>query len=92
VLPGARSSCVASDGSLAIVHGEFTRPEADSRVASACWRGIATTRSLRRLEGSYVVADLGTPRTRRSCSRTIGSACGTSTIHVSDGVVCFAPS
>ena len=91
VLPGSGSSCVASDGSLAIVHGEFTRPEPSREFASlvlARYRDDPS--SLQRLEGSYVVAVWDAARETlvlahdRFGVRNLYYACG-------DRIVCFAP-
>ena len=91
LLPGSGSSCVASDGSLAIVHGEFTRPEPIREFASVVLeRYRDDPSSLQRLEGSYVVAVWDAARKTlvlahdRFGVRNLYYACG-------DRVVCFAP-
>lgn len=91
LLRGSGSAATHPDGSLAVVHGELTRPEATPDLAAVVLaRYRAEPASLERLEGSFAVAIWDAPRatlvlaTDRFGLRNVYYT-------VADGVVCFAP-
>lgn len=91
VLVGSGSTCIAPDGSMAAVHGEFTRPQPTrdfAAVVLARYRQDPST--LERLEGSFAVA-LWDARRATLVLAHDRFALRNVYYTIAGGVVCFAP-
>lgn len=92
VLIRSGSSCVAPDGSLAVVHGEVTRPEPTPNLAQvvlAHYRRDPT--ALQRIEGSFAVAIWDAARSTLVLAHDRFGLRNVYYTTTPDGLVCFAP-
>jgi asparagine synthase (glutamine-hydrolysing) len=88
---GSGSSCSTPDGSVAVIHGEVTRPAATPRLAATLLeRYRRDPQSLARVEGSFALAMWDAPRATLVLAH---DRFGLRNVYYTraGGVVCFAP-